>query len=180
MMSLIRWRIILRRGAQPDVRGAGRWASISSAQAVLVVLIVLAATARAESVPASAKPAGLIHWETFDRPRAEELVGSGRLVFVDVTADWCFTCKVNERLVLDTPETAALFAEHQVLPMKADWTNRNDEIGKFLAEHGKYGIPFYLLYRPGNPPHVFSELITKEALVEAVGQAAREKSAQAS
>ncbi len=48
--------------------------------------------------------------------------------------------------------------------MKADWTNRNDEIAKFLAEHGRYGIPFYLLYRPGQEPHVFSELLTKDAV----------------
>jgi thiol:disulfide interchange protein DsbD len=52
--------------------------------------------------------------------------------------------------------------------MKADWTNRNDEITRFLAEHGRYGIPFYLLYRPGQDPHVFSELLTKETLVAAV------------
>ena len=92
----------------------------------------------------------------------------GQIVFVDVTADWCFTCKVNERLVLETPEIAGAFEEHGVVPMKADWTNRNDEIGNFLAEHGRYGIPFYLLYRPGQPPHVFSELLTKEGLREAV------------
>ena len=49
-----------------------------------------------------------------------------------------------------------------------DWTNRSDEIGSFLAEHGRYGIPFYLLYRPGNPPHVFSELLNKETLVSEV------------
>jgi thiol:disulfide interchange protein len=89
-------------------------------------------------------------------------------VFVDVTADWCFTCKVNERLVLNTPEVAGTFEEHGVVPMKADWTNRDDTIGQFLAEHGRYGIPFYVLYRPGQEPHVFSELLTKESVLAAV------------
>jgi suppressor for copper-sensitivity B len=115
---------------------------------------------------------GLIEWQPWDRARAESLASEGQLVFVDVTADWCFTCKVNERLVLETPEIAGAFAEHGVVPMKADWTNRNDEIGKFLAEHGRYGIPFYLLYRPGQEPRVFSELLTKEGLQEAVQVAA--------
>jgi suppressor for copper-sensitivity B len=139
--------------------------------AVVALPIVLAAAPRRTETGGgpSSKPAGLIEWVAFDRRQAESIAGDGRLVFVDVTADWCFTCKVNERLVLDTPETAALFAEHRVLPMKADWTNRDDEIGKFLAEHGRYGIPFYLLYRPGSKPHVFSELITKEAIAAAVG-----------
>ena len=117
---------------------------------------------------AAESSAGLISWEPWERARAESLAAEGKLVFVDVTADWCFTCKVNERLVLETPEIAGAFAEHGVVPMKADWTNRNEEIGKFLAEHGRYGIPFYLLYRPGQEPKVFSELLTKEGLVEAV------------
>ncbi|HXO22801.1 MAG TPA: thioredoxin family protein, partial [Thermoanaerobaculia bacterium] len=101
------------------------------------------------------------------------LSAAGTLVFVDVTADWCFTCKVNERLVLDTPEVAQAFREQAVVPMRADWTNRNDEIGAFLAEHGRYGIPFYLLYRPGAEPYVFSELPSKARLIAAVRGSAR-------
>ncbi len=110
----------------------------------------------------------LIAWVPFDRTQAETLAQGGQTVFVDVTADWCFTCKVNERLVLETDEVAGAFKEHHVLAMKADWTNRNDEIGAFLAEHGRYGIPFYVLYRPGAEPHVFSELLTQEAVLAAV------------
>ena len=111
---------------------------------------------------------GRIAWEPFDRARAESLAAGGKLVFVDVTADWCFTCKANERLVLETDDTAKLFADHGVVAMKADWTNRNDTIAAFLAEHGRYAIPFYLLYRPGAEPHLFSELLTKDAIAEAV------------
>jgi suppressor for copper-sensitivity B len=121
---------------------------------------------------AAGQPAGLIPWVAFDRARAESLARGGQLVFVDVTADWCFTCKVNERLVLDTPEVARAFQDHGVVPMRADWTNRDDRIGAFLAEHGRYGIPFYLLYRPGKDPHVFSELPSRDALVATVRQAA--------
>lgn len=144
------------------------------AAAVLITLFTAwGATGRgeAESLTAS-KPAGLIPWVDFDRARAESLARGGQLVFVDVTADWCFTCKVNERLVLDTPEVAKTFEEHNVVPMRADWTNRNDRIGAFLAEHGRYGIPFYLLYRPGQEPYVFSELPSKDGLVATVRQAA--------
>ena len=127
--------------------------------AAVAVTLFVAAGSRGEARPSltASKPAGLIPWVQFDRARAESLARGGQLVFVDVTADWCFTCKVNERLVLDTPEVAKVFEEHNVVPMRADWTNRDDTIGKFLAEHGRYGIPFYLLYRPGRQPHVFSE-----------------------
>ncbi len=144
---------------------------IAAAVAITLVSAVGSRGEARQSLTAS-KPAGLIPWVAFDRARAESLARGGQLVFVDVTADWCFTCKVNERLVLDTPEVARAFEEHNVVPMRADWTNRDDRIGAFLAEHGRYGIPFYLLYRPGQEPHVFSELPSKDGLVATVRQAA--------
>ena len=115
-------------------------------------------------------PRGLIAWEPFERARAERLAAEGTLVFVDVTADWCVTCKVNERLVLDTPEVAGEFRRLGVVAMKADWTTRDRAIGDFLAEHGRYGIPFYVLYRPGGERHVFPELITRDLVVGALAQ----------
>ncbi|MDX1382352.1 MAG: thioredoxin family protein [Thermoanaerobaculia bacterium] len=123
------------------------------------------------TAPASAGPGestGRIVWTDFDPARATELAEGGTLVFLDVTADWCFTCKANERLVLETDEVVAAFEEHGVVPMKADWTNRNEEIAGLLARHGRYSIPFYLLYRPGAEPHLFPELLTKRAVVEAL------------
>jgi suppressor for copper-sensitivity B len=151
-----------------------RGAAIAGLVAAVAVTLVVAAGSRGEANPrlAAAKPAGLIPWVTFDRAKAESLAAGGQLVFVDVTADWCFTCKVNERLTLDTPEVAKAFSEAGVVPMRADWTNQNAEIGAFLKEHGRYGIPFYLLYRPGREPHVFSELPSKDALVATVLEAA--------
>jgi suppressor for copper-sensitivity B len=133
--------------------------------------LVLAATSEVPNSVTTSETAHLIDWVTFDRQEAESLAASGRLVFVDVTADWCFTCKVNERLVLETEEVAQILESYDVVPMKADWTNRNESIAEFLAAHGKYGIPFYLLYRPGREPHLFSELLTKEAVVSAVTDA---------
>ena len=143
---------------------------------VAAVVTLVAASSRGEAAAtriAEQANTKLIQWVAWDRAEAESLSSRGQMVFVDVTADWCFTCKVNERLVLETPEVAGAFEEHGVVPMKADWTNRNDEIAKFLAEHGRYGIPFYLLYRPGKEPHVFSELLTKDTLVAAVQDAAQ-------
>jgi thiol:disulfide interchange protein len=156
---------------------AGRaFRGVAGAGVIAAIAITLFSAMSGSRVEATSKlagkPAGLIPWVAFDRARAESLARGGQLVFVDVTADWCFTCKVNERLILDTPEVAKAFEEHDVVPMKADWTNRDDRIGAFLAEHGRYGIPFYLLYRPGQAPHVFGELPSKDGLVSTVREAA--------
>jgi suppressor for copper-sensitivity B len=163
LAACVWWRHRAARGA------AGRRLATVGIVAAAIGTLLLAAGARphTERSP-TAGSAGLIAWLPFDRAEAEALRDEGRLVFVDVTADWCFTCKVNERLVLETPAVAAAFAEHEVIAMKADWTNRNDAIAAFLADHGRYGIPFYLLYRPDDEPVVFSELLTQDAVVRAV------------
>ncbi len=109
-----------------------------------------------------------IQWQNFDRDRAEALAAAGELVFVDVTADWCATCKVNERLVLNADAIIELFERHGVVAMKADWTNRDDRIARYLEDFGRYAIPFYVLYRPGLPPHVFGELLTKGSVIAVV------------
>ena len=93
-------------------------------------------------------------------------------MFVDVTADWCFTCKANERLILYTTEVIAAFERHQVVPMQADWTNQNEEIAQFLADYGRYSIPFYMLYRPGADPHLFPELLTKRDVLRVLDESA--------
>jgi thiol:disulfide interchange protein len=170
LFTWIQHRVAAGRALR-GMAGAGVVAAIAITLAAAVGGSRGATASRSEGLTAG-KPAGLIPWVAFDRSRAESLARGGQLVFVDVTADWCFTCKVNERLVLDTPEVARAFAEHDVVPMKADWTNRDDRIGAFLAEHGRYGIPFYLLYRPGKAPHVFGELPSKDGLVSTVREAA--------
>jgi len=123
---------------------------------------------RAEAGPSARTAEGGIEWVAWDRAEAARLAGEGRLVFLDITADWCVTCKVNERVILSTPEVIAAFRSHRVVAMKADWTNRDDEIARFLADHGRYGIPFYMLWRPGAEPHVFGELITKQEVIDVI------------
>lgn len=174
MLALFLW-LRHRHMASGSPRNGMRWVAetgMIAAVALTIGLAVVSPSAGSDARLSAEAAPGLIEWQPWDRSRAESLAAEGQLVFVDVTADWCFTCKVNERLVLETPEIAGAFEEHGVVPMKADWTNRNDEIGRFLAEHGRYGIPFYLLYRPGQEPRVFSELLTKEGLREAVRVAA--------
>jgi thiol:disulfide interchange protein DsbD len=139
----------------------------------MVAAAVFAVVLAMNSPPATAEgPSSKYHdWVTFDEARAAELRDEGRLVFIDFTADWCFTCKTIERTVIETPSVAAAFAEHQVVTMKADWTNPDEAIASFLATYGRSAVPFYLLYRPGAEPHVFGELLTQKRILEVLGEA---------
>jgi len=140
-----------------------------------VVIAVVAIGAVVLAVGAPAVSGGVTSsshhdWLAFDEAEARALAADGRLVFIDATADWCLTCKTNERLVIETAEIAAAFAEHQVVTMKADWTNRDDRITAFLTQYGKSAVPFYVLYRPHREPHVFGELLTKGQILEALAE----------
>jgi suppressor for copper-sensitivity B len=170
LLALFLW---LRSRAAGSVLARRATGAVALAIAVSLVLL-----APGGAPAASADETGYHEWVAFDRLEAERLAAEdGRLVFVDVTADWCLTCKTVERAVLETQGVAELFERHDVVPMKADWTNRNDEIGALLSEHGRAGIPFYLLYRPGRDPHVFGELVTRDSIARALEASAAGRTA---
>jgi suppressor for copper-sensitivity B len=116
-----------------------------------------------------------VGWVDFDQAALANFVRGGRVVFVDVTADWCLTCKVNKSLVLDQGEVADRLASGDVVAMRADWTRPNARIAAYLASFQRYGIPFNAVYGPGSPTGVaLPELLTNEAVLQALDAAAPE------
>jgi suppressor for copper-sensitivity B len=112
-------------------------------------------------------------WEPFDQAAVAPAIAAGRTVFVDVTADWCITCKANKALVIDRGEVARRLSGDGVVAMKADWTRPDPAISAFLSDHGRYGIPFNIVYGPGAPEGiVLPELLSEGAVLEALDRAA--------
>jgi thiol:disulfide interchange protein DsbD len=111
-----------------------------------------------------------IAWVPFSKARVEEELAAGRSVFVDFTADWCITCKFNERTAINTPTIRALLKEKNITPIKADWTNANPEITAALKSFGRVGVPLYVIYAASDPqaPVVLPELLTEALLTEAL------------
>jgi thiol:disulfide interchange protein len=107
------------------------------------------------------------------------LRAEGRSVFVDVTADWCITCLANEKAVLHTATVQEAFRSSGVVYMVADWTDYDTDIAAFVAEHGRSGIPLYVLYSgaSGSEPRLLPQLLRQSTLLEAL-QATRQESRQ--
>lgn len=106
----------------------------------------------------------------WSQQQLDTLRQAGTPVFVDVTADWCITCLANEQAVLFTDEMTAAFKRHGVTYMVADWTNYDPKIARFIATHGRTGIPLYLMY-PGDTnskPLLLPQLLTHKRVVEAL------------
>ena len=115
---------------------------------------------------------GTVSWS---RETLNSLRASGTPVFVDVTADWCITCLANEQAVLFTDDMTQAFEDAGVTYMVADWTNYDPAIGEFVQEHGRNGIPLYVMY-PGDlqsKPVMLPQLLTRTIVIEALDRVRR-------
>jgi len=157
-----------------QARGWGRIGGWACAALVLMALIELPLSPPSEVAPIEGVETRSAtsddEWRRFDKAEIRAELDRGRPVFVDFTADWCITCKVNERVVIADRRVRAEFARLDVVAFRADWTRYDDEIRAELARFGKAGVPLYLLYRPQAPtrPAVLPELLTVEIVLEAL------------
>ena len=104
-------------------------------------------------------------WQVWQPQAIKDSLEAGQPVFVDVTADWCITCKVNKALVLNTDKMMQSFDVHNVRLLQADWTLPDPDIADYLASFGRFGIPFNILYYPdGRTPVIFDELLSSEKI----------------
>ncbi len=111
-------------------------------------------------------------WKPFDEESISSLVASNKVVFVDVTADWCLTCKFNELWAFNADSVKLRMQEEDVVAMRADWTNRNEQILSFLQKHQRQGIPFNIVYSKKHPEGVvLPELLTEKIILEALEDA---------
>lgn len=91
---------------------------------------------------------------------------------MDLTARWCATCKVNKIAVFSSRAVRDAFARGQVVPLKADWTNKDPKITQALAAFGRSAVPFNLVYGPGSPnPIILPEVLTPGIVLDAIEQA---------
>ncbi len=171
--ALWAWRIVRSGGARPW--GIAGVAALAGALVLAWPLFGTDADAAAPvkaggAVPAdrAAGAAAGSNWQPYSPAKLAELTSSGRAVFVEFTAAWCVTCEVNQRLVLNTAPIRSAFADRNVALVRADWTRRDPAITRALTALGRSGVPVYVLYRPGKPPIVLSELLQQRAVLDAL------------
>jgi thiol:disulfide interchange protein/DsbC/DsbD-like thiol-disulfide interchange protein len=139
----------------------GRWlAAILLFAAIAAPLLILPTEA-----PASAQIEGPLPAEPFSEARLAELRAANRPVFVYFTADWCLTCKVNERGAMASAEVAEAFRARNIQVLAGDWTRGDPAIGRFLERHGRSGVPLYLYYAPGREAEVLPQILTAGRLI---------------
>ncbi len=154
-----------------------RWRS-QRAAGLLGVLLAIAALVPVWGVtqlkpPARAAQATSENVVEYSPQLLDRLRADNRVVFVNMTADWCVSCKANERAVLSRPEFRELLRRTNAVYMRGDYTNVDPQITAFLDEHKAVGVPLYVVYGPGAPPTVLPTLLTQAVVEEALLRTAR-------
>lgn len=135
---------------------------------VSVVLIVGSLTAKHWANPLQDE----ISWVPLDAQVIQQQVDQGNVVFVDVTAKWCVTCKANKVGVLLQDPVYSALQERGVIAMSGDWTVRSDSVTAYLQSFGRYGVPFNIVYGPAAPNGIeLSTILNSEDVINAIQQA---------
>jgi thiol:disulfide interchange protein len=109
--------------------------------------------------------------QPYSPARLAALRAEGRPVFVNMTAAWCVTCLVNERVAIATAPVHAAFAAHDIAYLKGDWTRQDPAITDFLRDHGRDGVPLYVYFPPdGAAPVVLPQILTEGIVLDRIGQ----------
>lgn len=162
----------------------GSWATLDAstltrvtARGVAVVLLAsgFMLSVGAKPVSSAVNTAGVqsgVQWEPWSEARVAELRAEGRPVFIDFTAAWCLTCKVNERVAFSSAEVRRIVGERNIAMLKADWTNRDAAITRALSSFGRSGVPLYVLYEgdPSASPRLLPEILSPGILIETFSQ----------
>jgi suppressor for copper-sensitivity B len=117
----------------------------------------------------------LLDWKPYSKQALVQLTNERKTVFIDFTAEWCLTCKRNERMAINTEPVKQLVDELGIVTLKADWTDGSPDIEKMLKLLGSNSIPVYAIFpadRP-NEPIVLRDLVTQKQILETLRKAGK-------
>lgn len=113
-------------------------------------------------------------YESFDKNRLVELRNNNKVVVVNMTADWCITCKVNEQIAFASDDVKTALTQDNVQYVVGDWTNKNDDILQYLTQYERAGVPLYVVYAGNKSKQVLPQILTPNTIIDAIEQAKKE------
>ena len=117
---------------------------------------------------------GRLELEHFTPERVTGYIDAGEPLFLYFTADWCVSCKVNERVALATDTVGDAFNERGIKVVEGDWTSEDPVITEWLDRYGRVGVPLYLYFPTGSSldnPTILPQILLPEIVIDAVAEA---------
>lgn len=156
-----------------------RYGARNTAIALCVSLLVagLVMLAAALSYTNGAKPLqDAVKWQPLTEQAIAQAVADNKVVFVDVTADWCVTCKANKFNVLLREDVQKALTADNLVALRGDWSRPSKPINEFLQKRGSVAVPFNQIYGPGLPTgEILSPLLTRDAVLKGLQDARGDK-----
>ena len=143
---------------------------LAAAGTVAAILLAVSLPTTGGATVNDTPQGGRLAYEPFTAQRLSALETAGKPVFVNLTASWCVTCLVNERVALDSEAVRQAFAARGIVALKGDWTTQNPEITALLQQFGRSGVPLYLLYGGKGEPVILPQILTAASVLEALGK----------
>lgn len=112
--------------------------------------------------------------EQFNQQRLTELKNNDQVIFVNMTADWCITCKVNEQVALSNDQVIGVLRSESVHYIEGDWTNKNKDILTYLNQYARAGVPLYVVYAGNQSHQILPQILTPEIVLTAINKAKQE------
>ena len=168
LLALAAWIRTVSRHATPRWQWTGAGAALAAVVAAAALVPTLGGVAgedvavRSGGSGSTSGPSASADHEPYSPERLAQLRAQGKPVFVNLTASWCITCLVNERVALSTDEVREAFVREGVTYLKGDWTRQDPRITELLKQHDRSGVPLYLFYPAGtgNDAQVLPQLLT--------------------
>jgi thiol:disulfide interchange protein len=155
VMGLWLWKL--------SARPAGKLLAIAVLGAALAAPVITVSEDSAES-----------DFQAYSPELLAELRASGQPVFINLTADWCITCLVNERVALSSEKVTQLINDQEIVYLKGDWTNNDPQITALLNQFQRSGVPLYLVYPRGSgPAQILPQILSESMIIEALTQASK-------
>lgn len=150
MIALIPTVLVLHRLLISLMPQAGKRILLLPSVFLSMAIVLFGAWSTGLFTPEQSTSDNLI-WTPLNEQEIASSVAEGKVVFVDVTADWCITCKANKIRVIDRDPTNSLLQKDSIVTMKGDWTRPSEEINAYLQKNGRFGVPFNIVYGPAAP-----------------------------
>jgi suppressor for copper-sensitivity B len=109
------------------------------------------------------------NWLNLTNVNIKNMIKENKIVFVDITADWCATCQFNKINVINSKKIKKVFKDNNIVKVRGDWTKPNQQIREYLDSYKRFGIPFNILYNASYPEGIIlSELLTKSEIIDTI------------
>ena len=162
------WRLTLTTNRVLIIRSIAVFTLI----AAIVIALYAASIERDELVLNDEVLSDAEYAQQYTPERLQQALDNGEAVFVNMTADWCITCKVNEKVALGTDKVKNAFAAQSITYLKGDWTNSDPVITEYLATFSRNGVPLYAYYPSGSAPDkkpvILPQILTPSIVIDAI------------